>query len=213
MLPEPRAVPRALAALLLAALAVCASAPARAETWDVDRQATQVTVSWDHLGLARHSARAVDVRGQVQFSPTEPEAGSVSIVIRSSSLWTGVKELDDLIRSADFLDAARFPEIRFSSTGLTRTGDRTADLAGDLTIRDVTLPVVLKTTWNFTGEHPLAAVNPRYLGKWTSGFSASTEIKRSDFGIRRALPLIGDAIGITIEAEFVRRDETAAGSD
>lgn len=197
-----------LAALWLAfGLAGPPIGPAAAsELWEIDRQATQVTFSWDHLGLARHSARVADVRGEADFSPTDPEAGKVSVVVRIASVWTGAKELDELLKGPDFFDAARYPEIRFRSTGLARTGERTVDVLGDLTIRDVTLPVVLKTTWNFTGEHPLGPINPRYLGKWTSGFSAETVIKRSDFGLKRALPLVGDEVRITIEAEFVRKE-------
>lgn len=195
----------AVAATLVLSLIFSAHS-ATAETWELDKAATQVTFTWDHLGLARHSGRAVDVRGDADFAPTDPEKGTVSVVIRASSLWTGTKELDDLLKGADFLDTVRFPEISFRSTGMARTGARTSDLLGDLTIRDVTLPVVLKTTWNFTGEHPLAAINPRYLGKWTSGFSAETTIRRSDFGIKRALPLVGDDIRITIEAELLRKE-------
>lgn len=193
--------------LTAAALALAfASAPARTESWTIDGPTTQVLLSWDHLGIARHTARIVDVRGTASFSPTDPEQGAAQATMRVASLWTGTRELDDLIKSSDFLDAARHPEITFKSRTVARTSDRQGVITGELTILGVTRPVALQTIWNFTGEHPLGAINPRYQGKWISGFSAETTILRSEWGIKRALPLISDEIRITIEAELIRND-------
>lgn len=194
-----------IAASIVAALTVIV-APATAEVWEINRQSTYVTASWDHLGLSRHSLRALDVRGVADFSPTDPEAGKVAVDMLVSGISTGSRDLDQLLRGPDFFDAVRFPEVRFRSLRLVRTGDRTADIEGELTIRDVSRPVVLKTRWNFTGEHPLASVNPRYQGKWVSGFSAEATILRSDFGLARGVPLVGDEVRIEIEAEFDRKD-------
>jgi polyisoprenoid-binding protein YceI len=196
---------RLLGALLVAlALAV---GPARAsDVWAFDRDHTQIIFEWDHLGLSRQTGRILNFDGRLIFSPTDPEGGSVEATLRVSSLSTGRRDLDDHLKSPDFFDAGRFPEITFRSSGVTRTGEKSGTLAGEITIRDITRPIALEVRWNLTAEHPLAAIFPIYRGKWVSGFSATGKLNRSEFGIRRAIPLVPDEIGIRIEAEFIRKD-------
>lgn len=208
--PALRRAGHALALLLLTALAW--SAPARADNWEFDKQNTSIRFTWDHLGLSRQSGQFLDFDGRLHFSPTDPEGGSVDVVIKTASLWTGVKEFDDNLKSESFFNADRYPIITFRSTWVRRTGEKTGEIDGELTIMGISRPVTLKVIWNFTGEHPFASVNPTYKGKWVSGFSASTKVKRSDWGLTRALPLISDDIWITIEAEFLLKDQNARPS-
>ena len=70
----------------------------------------------------------------------------------------------------------------------------------------ITWPVTLAVRWNYTGEYPLAQINPAYQGKWVTGFSASTVIDRSRWGIKRGIPLISDKVELRIEAEFIKAD-------
>lgn len=194
-----------LAALMAVGIGVWVS-PASADVWVVDKNTTTITFSYDHIGLSRQSGRFKDIEGRLEFSPTEPEAGVVDITIKATAISTGVPELDRLLRSVDFLDSSRHPLIRFRSRGVKPTGERTGEIEGELTMMGVTLPVTLTTRWNFTGEHPFSSSNPAYVGKWVSGFSASTTIERSRWGIKRALPLISDQVEIRIEAEFTKAD-------
>jgi polyisoprenoid-binding protein YceI len=196
----------ALPALLLSLMPLLSAAPVRADTWVFDKQNTHVSFTWDHAGLSRQSGQFLDVDGRLEFTPTDPEGGAVEVAIKTASLTTGVKEFDTNLKSPDFFDAARNPIITFQSTAVRRTGDKTGDVDGDLTIAGVTRPVTLRVVWNFTGEHPFAVFNPTYKGKWVSGFSASGTIKRSDWGLKRAIPIISDEIGITIEAEFLLKE-------
>lgn len=192
------------AALLVGAIALVGGpGAARADSWLLDRQNTQVRFGWDHLGLTRQSGQFLDVDGRLEFSPTDPEGGEVEVAIKVASVATGVKEYDNNLKSSDFFDAARYPTITFRSTSVRRVGEKRGELDGELTIAGQTRPVTLNVNWNFTGEHPFAPVNPTYRGKWVSGFSAATTVKRSDWGLTRALPLIGDEIAISIEAEFL----------
>jgi polyisoprenoid-binding protein YceI len=184
----------------------CTPMMAAADTWVFDRQNTEITFSWDHFGLSRQSGQFLEMRGKLDFTPTDPESGAVDVTIRVASISTGVKELDEILRSADYFDTARHPEIRFRSTAVRRIDDKNGDLDGELTMLGVTRPVTLRVRWNYTGEYPLAAVNPVYQNKWVSGFSAETRILRSQWGLTRALPLISDEIRIAIEAEFLRQD-------
>lgn len=199
----------ALALALTTALAVTslpASLPARADIWLLDKSTTTVTFSYDNLGLSRQSGRFKDIEGRLDFAPTDPERGAVDVTLNVAGLSTGVAELDRLLRSSDFFDATRHPKIRFASTTVAPTGDRSGEVEGTLTLLGMTLPVRLAVRWNSTGEHPLAAINPAYAGKWVSGFSAKTIIQRSQWGMKRGIPLLSDEIEIAIEAEFVKAD-------
>ena len=191
----------AAACLVLAA----AAGRSNADTYSVDKPHTNITFSWNHLGIARQSARLIDCAGQVEFDPEAPEAGSVAVTMKVASLWTGVDLLDKQLKSADFFDAAQFPTITFTSTAVKKTGDRSGEVTGDLNIMGRARPVTLAVTWNFTGEHPWATLNPLYRDKFVSGFTATTKILRSDWGITRGTPLTSDEIEITINTELLRK--------
>lgn len=185
---------------------VLTASPAHADTWVFDKQHTEIRFSWDHLGLSRRSGRFLDFEGNLEFSPTEPQAGSIELSIRTVSVSTGTKELDDALRSNDFFAAVQHPRITFKSTEIVKTGERTGEIRGDLTILGVSKPISLNATWNFTGEHPLSGVNPTYQGKWVSGFTATAKVQRSAFGLKRGIPLLSDDIEIGIDAVFLRKD-------
>ena len=144
--------------------------------------------------------------GTLNFAPTDPESGNVELAIKSSSVSTGVKELDDTLKSPDFFGAVSNPRILFKSTGVVKTGERAGDITGELTFHGQSRPVVLSTTWNFTGEHPMSESNVTFQGKWVSGFTATAKILRSDFGVKRGIPLLSDEVRIDIDAVFIRKD-------
>ncbi len=184
---------------------------ARADTYVLDKDHTEVRFSWNHLGLSRQSGRFLDVAGTVEFDAAEPEATYADISIKLASLSTGVAALDEaLVRTKDFFDVASFPAASFRSTEVKRTGGKTGLMVGDLTIGGISRPVTLDVTWNFTGEHPMARINPVYAGVHASGFSARTQLRRSDWGITRTIPYISDEIQITIETEMHRKSITGA---
>lgn len=199
-------VTRAAAAVVLAALAIPVEsiAGARADSWTVDRTATQIRFKFDRFGLSRQSATFREVDVKLEFTPTDPESGVVAATIKAASIDTGVPEFDRLLRSPDFFDTARHPLIEFRSTGVAKLGERTGTLTGALTLLGQTHPVSLDVRWNYTGENPLGSFNPVYAGKWVSGFSATTTLQRSKWGLKRGLPLVPDDVEVTIEIEFVR---------
>jgi len=183
-----------------------AGAPVRADVWLIDKSASEVRFTYDHFGLSRQGGRFRDLSGRLDFTPTDPESGRVEVAIKVSAISTGVPELDKLLKSPDFFDAGRYPLITFTSTGVHRTGEKTGQVIGDLTMLGVTRPVTLEVNWNFTGEYPLSSINPNYQDKWVSGFSAKTMIERSAWGMKRGIPLLSDEIELTIQAEFLRQD-------
>ena len=188
-------------------LVSCSGSDARADQFTLDKQHTEIRFSWDHLGLSRQSGKFTDMTGTIAFDSEQLEATTVNVTIPVTSLLTGVPALDAaLVKTKDYFDVTANPAILFKSTGVKATGDKTAELAGDLTINGVTKPVTLAVVWNFLGQHPLGSVNPTFAGKIAAGFSARTQILRSEWGIARLIPLVSDEIRISIEAEMHRRD-------
>lgn len=197
---------RNVAALILGAGLALASLPAAAapETYVFDKSHTELRFSWDHLGLSRQAGRFLDVEGSLMLDPEKPETSHVEVVIKLASIWTGVKELDQILKGKEFFDVASFPVATFRSSEVKPLSDKTAHVTGDLTIAGKTSPVVLEVIWNFAGEHPLSKINPAYTDQYYAGFSIKTQLLRSDWGITRTIPYVSDEILIGIETELKR---------
>jgi polyisoprenoid-binding protein YceI len=152
-----------------------------------------------------------NVRGRMEFDPEEVAASSVEVEIEVDQLWTGEAERDAHLKSADFLDAANHPIIRFAGSDVDQVGCYQYQLGGDLTIRGITRPTTLEV---------------RYLGQWQTpfwedgidkgpmsraGFVATTRINRHDFKVSWNSPLekgglvVGEEVRITIDAEALRK--------
>jgi polyisoprenoid-binding protein YceI len=195
---------RAFLVAFIPVIAVCA--PAWAETYVIDKTATYVGFSWNHLGLTRQQGRFNDVSGTVTFDPAKPEDGTVDVTINTGSVQTGVDAFDKQLRTSDFFDSANHRVMTFKSNGVQKTGEKTGLVTGDLTILGLARPVVLDVTWMFTGAHPLGSINAAFKDKTVSAFSARALIKRSDWGMSRAAPLMSDEIEIVIESEMIQRN-------
>lgn len=191
-----------IAALTL--MSACASPPvqdplaAPEGRYVLDNSHASVVWSLSHAGLSNFTARFDEISGALDFDPDAPENSRVDIRINPKSVSTGLVEFDEtLAMSGNYFDAETYPEIRFVSTGIDITSENTGLITGDLTLRGVTKPVILKTVFNGAGKsfgHP---------GQ-TLGFSATTEIMRSDWGMDYLIRLanIGDKVTLRIEAEF-----------
>jgi polyisoprenoid-binding protein YceI len=195
-----------LVAFLLLWTGLSGELAAQMATYRFDKDQTAINFSWSHLGLSRQSARLMDVDGRIQFDPMTPELSSIDVVMKAASIWTGIPEFDQHIKSADYFDVARFPLILFKSTEIRRTSDKTGQVMGDLTIKGITRPVALNVVWNYSGEHPLAKVNPNYRDVYVSGFSATAVLRRSDWDLSLAVPLVSDEIRLSIETELLRSE-------
>ena len=190
--------------------APAAQAPAEAPAgqYKMDLSHTSVNFRISHMGLSFYTARFTKVDGVLDFDPANPAAQSVSATIDVRSFQTNYpdpKQLDfDAQIQNDFLGAAAHPQITFKSTKVEPTGPRTARVTGDLTLKGVTRPVVLETTFN--GGYKPSAMDPGSR----VGFSARGKFKRSDFGLTAGLPApgttlgVGDEIEVIIESEFTK---------
>jgi polyisoprenoid-binding protein YceI len=144
-----------------------------AGTWALDPSHTEVAFVARHLMVTKVRGRFLRFDGTIQVAE-EPEQSSVDVRLDASSITTGADDRDAHLRSPDFLDVETYPEVRFVSTGIERSGNGWR-LAGDLTIRDVTKPVVLDMTFDGVAGDP--------WGGTRAAFTASTEIEREDWGL------------------------------
>jgi len=161
------------------------------------------------IGFVSRHAMVTKVRGSfAEFTGTavldgeDPSRSSVEIVIQASSIDTRNADRDGHLRSNDFLQMEDYPEITFRSTEVTRTGEETLDVTGDLTIKGVTRQITVPFT--FEGQ----ATDP--FGNVRVGFEGSATINRKDFGItwNAALEtggvLVGDKVGLEFEVSAIK---------
>lgn len=189
------------AAIAIAAVATLGGGKdaAAADTYALYGDHTNVIFFIDHLGFSAMEGEFDDVQGSFVFDKDDPSKSSVKVVIKTASIDTDVEALDKHLRSADFFDAEKYPEIIFESRKIEITGEKTGNIIGDLTMHGVTKSVTLKVKFNRDGENP-------NIKKYVAGFSATTTLTRSDFGIKTYVPYVGDEIEIRIEMEGIRQD-------
>jgi len=183
------------AGLSQAPVANPAPAAVRAGSYHVEPTHTRVQFAVSHMGFSEWYGDFTGVTGTLELDPKAPGKSAVSVKIPVASVSTTNATLDGELRNPDWFDAARYPDITFTSTKVTLTSSRSALVAGNLTFHGVTRPVTLKAEFLASGTNPLSK-------GYTVGFNATTRLKRSDFGIKTYLPLIGDEVTLRISAAF-----------
>lgn len=188
---------KTLAVLVFAALPM--TSIAAPESYTIDSLHTFPNFTINHLGFSTMHGRFGKTTGKLTFD-REKGTGTVEVVIDAASVNTGFEKRDDHLRSPDFLNVMEFPEITYKSTKVVINADKSGVVDGNLTLAGVTKPVRL------TVKRMNCAINPMDPKKETfvCGFDAETKIKRSDFGVKFALPLVGDDMPISLEVEALR---------
>ncbi|WP_407565035.1 YceI family protein [Streptomyces sp. 184] len=163
-------------------------------TWTIDPVHSDVSFVVRHLGVTRVRGTFDHVEGTI-VTAEDPLKSQVNAVIKTTSVNTRNDMRDDHVRTADFLDVENHPEMTFTSTGIRAEGDVYL-IDGDLTLRGVTRPVTLETEVGGFGPG-------MQEGHTVAGFSASTEISRTDFGVTggAAGAAVSDKIKITLDIE------------
>lgn len=165
----------------LAALAVLPGSVLAGQTYVTDQGHTEVLFGWSHSGVSTQHAEFTVTTGTLNLE-NNIEKSSINVVIDANSISTGFDALDKHLRSADFLEVKTYPEITFKSTAIKKTGDRSYDVIGDLTIHGITNPVTLKAEMTHRGAHPVAKFIDYYKGDWVA-FKATTEIDHMAFKV------------------------------
>lgn len=184
--------------LTFCALALPIAAGA-ADEYTLDSPHTFPGFAVSHLGFSIHTGRFNQTSGTFTLDK-QGDGSSVNVVIKTASVDTGGDKLDQHLRSAEFFNVEKFPEMTYSSTRVQWTSDTTATVDGKLTMLGITRPVPLRITNSRCDTHPMKKV------RWC-GFAAEATLKRSDFGMNYLVGPVGDEVKITIQAEGERREK------
>lgn len=188
----------------LLALAALVATPALAQPaphpghYVVEPSHTQILFGVNHLGFTTYYGWFSGASGTLDLQP-DPAADRLAITVPTASVTTTSAKLDGELTGPAWFDVARFPQVGFVSTDVTRTGPTTADIAGTLTLHGVARPIVLHASFVGAGVNPLSQA-------YTVGFSATGTIMRSDYGVSRYVPLVGNEVSLTLAGAFERRD-------
>lgn len=164
-------------------------------TYDIDPSHAHAGFTVSHLGFTAQNGQFDTISGKLTLDPANPKNSSVNITIDAASIDSGWDARDDHLRNEDFFNVDKYPEITFVSTQVKPTGKKTAIVTGNLTILGISKPVDLQITLNKAAPHPFKK------DKFLVGFSGTATIKRSDWGMTRSIPGVGDEVKIRIEVE------------
>lgn len=178
---------------MLFMLPITLPAHATAERLLLDNQHSYVLWTIEHLGFSTQAGKWY-VNGEVTLDKANPKNSKVDATVKVADVITGIPELDKHLRGKLFFNTDQFPTATFVSDKVDVTGKTTAKVHGILTILGITKPITLNVTLNKVGKNPIN-------NKMTAGFTATTTIKRSEFGMNTLKGDLGDDVKITIGAE------------
>ncbi|MCC9195597.1 YceI family protein [Arthrobacter sp. zg-Y820] len=168
-------------------------------TWNLDASHSEIGFTVRHAGISKVRGSFDKVTAVMEIGSSIEES-TINAVIDAASFNSNDANRDAHVKGADFFDVEQFPELTFAVTGVEGSGE-TYKVAGDLTIKGTTLPVILDTEFNGVAVDPFGATR--------AGFSGTTVISRKDFGLtwNAALEtggvLVGDKVTISVDAAFV----------
>lgn len=165
--------------------------------WNNDPAHSQLVFTANHMDISDVSGTFNDFQATINSSKPDLSDAVIALTVKVASIDTRVKQRDEHLLSADFLDAAKFPEISFKSTAIKPAGKNRFRLTGNLSLHGVTKPVTLELLYRGTAQNP---VNK----KQSAGYRVTGRIRRKDFkiGDKFPAPLLGDAIIINADGEF-----------
>jgi len=181
----------------LMAVALAAASAGAADTYTFDKAHSDVGFQIRHL-VSKVRGRFTDYDGTIVVDKARPDASSVELKIRAASIDTGNAKRDEDLRSANFFEVEKYPEITFKSTKITPKGGDSYDVTGILTMHGVTREVTLPVT--FLGFSKMGPMDK-------AGFETATTLNRKDYGIVWNRPLdvggtlLGDDVLISISVE------------
>ena len=173
------------------------------ETWQVDGAHSAVNLAVRHMVISKVRGHFSTWSAKLQLDTTELTRSTVEADIEAASIDTGVADRDTHLRSPDFLDAAKYPTLRYRSRRVEAVSKDRLRVTGDLTIRDVTREVVLDVEYGGQGKDP--------WGNTRVGFTATASLNRKDFGLtwNQALEtggvLVADRVDIEIELQAIKQ--------
>ena len=183
---------------LLPLFALFAALPvAAASDYRFDRVHSQVQFRVSHLGFSMSEGEFHDLEGGFRFDADDWSKSTCDVRIGVTSIDLDDDAWNRTLLGERWFDAARHPQMRYRCLEVVREGERDGRIEGELSLRGVTRPVTLRLRFNRAGVH-------KYSLQQVAGFEAHATLKRSDFGMTRFLPEVGDDIEIRLDIEGIR---------
>ena len=173
-------------------------AKVEAGSYSVEPTHVRVRFGVSHFGFTRYSGDFNKTSGTLVLNTDKPAESKLDVTVAVGSVYTPSEKLTNELKSADWLDAGKYPDMTFKSTKVEKTGATTAKVMGDMTLHGVTKPVTLDATFFGFGPNP-------FNKKPTLGFEVTGKIKRSDFGVTKYVPMIGDDVDVMIDVPFEKQ--------
>ncbi len=182
--------------LAISVVMITGSAANAADSYTIDSRHTFPSFEVSHLGYSTQRGRFNSTKGKIVLD-RKIKSGSIDITIATTTLDTGLDKLEEHLRGVDFFNTEIYPAMTFKSDKITYNGDAPSKIDGDITLLGVTKPLTLTLTHFRCNIHPM-------LKKEVCGADASGSIKRSDFGMKYAVPAVGDEVKILIQVEAIK---------
>ncbi len=186
-----------LRAMFVVSIAAGMTTAAHADDYAVEPSHSGVSFQISHMGISYTQGRFNDLSGNFTIDTADPGRSSFALTIKTESVDTNNSKRDDHLRSPDFFNAKQFPAITFASTSV-KPIEGGYDVTGDLTLHGETRPVTFTLKGGKTAEFPPKVVR---TGFWTS----QIVLKRSDFGVGKPNPGLGDEVYVSISFEGVKK--------
>lgn len=183
-------------ALTLAA-SISSVAYAEPETYNIEPTHSMPRFEYSHLGYSIQLSRFDKTSGTITIDRIK-RTGSVDVTIDAKSVNTGMALFNEHIQAEDLFNTAKYPTITYKSNKVKFDGDKVVSVDGDLTVKGVTKPVTLTVNSFMCMPHPM-------VKKEACGATATAKIKRSDFGVSKGVPYVGDEITLTIPVEAIKQ--------
>lgn len=184
-------------AAALSLLLLAGAAHAEPRRYEIDPVHTRIAFACKHLRFSNALGSFAHPSGTLWFDEKDWSTARVEVTVDIATLDLGDEDWNARMLKRDFFHVEKFAQARFVSTGVEKIDGRRLRVAGRLTLRGKTAPVVLDATLNDVGRHP-------YTFKNTAGFSATTVLKRSDFGMISLPNVVADEVRLRIEVEATR---------
>jgi len=190
---------RVLSAAIAGAMLLCSGLLQAADTYKMDTEGSHAFIQFkiQHLGYSWLLGRFNTFEGEFVLDEANVQNSKVNVTIDVASVDSNHGERDKHLRGKDFFDVSKYPKASFVSTKIEKTGDKTAKITGDFTLKGVTKPVTLDAVYVGGGKDP--------WGGYRQGFEATTQLRLKDFGIDYNLGPASEVVDIYISVEGIKQ--------
>lgn len=170
-------------------------AQVKAGVYILDKSHGKITWSISHMGFSTYIGQFTDVDAKLNLDTAKPATSTLDVTVNMSGIGTLNQKLDEHLKTEDFFNTTKFPTATFKATKIELTSNKAAKITGNLTLLGTTKPLTIDATFNQAGPTPMT-------NAYRVGFTGSGKLKRSDFGMSKFIPMLGDEVTLDIEAEF-----------